>query len=393
MKTVNSTNEWRKITPDDGHYFFGYYDRNPWDHTITRHLTLKVGQCDRVPVRGETAEIGFVDIKSGKYEAQTTTRCWCHQQGSMELWLPHRPGCFIYNDYDEANDRIVARIFEVGKGIVGNYDIPVYAMSPDGRYAVSLNFARIPRRGYSYADAVLPKEFHPDLDREGIFLMDLHTGEYRLIVSYRDMIRIFPAKYWLDDVYIWLNHAIFNCDGTKLLWLLRHCPDPRNPVWCTHMYTANIDGSELRCPLPQFYWDKMISHQHWGRTPNEILIDANWRGAGFEYVVFDERVLPLQAERISHGAGPMGHLVFSPDNQTLLADTYPQPDNKQRLYAVDAATGILTELGAFNHIREEGAIVETRCDLHPRWSRDGKLITVDSINDGKRGIYLLEYRR
>ena len=23
--------EWKKITPDDGHYFFGYYDRNPWN--------------------------------------------------------------------------------------------------------------------------------------------------------------------------------------------------------------------------------------------------------------------------------------------------------------------------------------------------------------------------
>ncbi len=382
---------WRKITPNDGHYFFGYYDRNPWDHTGTRHLTLKVPQCDRLPKRGETAEIGFVDMTSGKYEPQTTTRCWNHQQGSMELWLPHRPNCFIYNDYDEENDRIVARIFEVGRGVVGHYELPVYSISPDGRYAASLNFGRICRRGYSYADAVLPEAFHPDYDRDGIFLLDLHTGEHKLLVPYREMLRIFPAKYFLEEAYIWLNHIIFNCDGSKLLWLLRHCPDPLRPKWQTHMYTSNLDGSELRCPLPAFYWNpNLISHQIWGRTPNEILIDANWQGKGFEYVVFDERILPLRAERISRGAGGMAHLIFSPDGRHLLADSYPGDDNCQTLHLADAATGELKHLGAFRHEREKDYPVDTRCDLHPRWRPDGNAVTVDSIHDGRRGIYFMD---
>lgn len=388
---ISGKYRWRKITPDDGHYFFGYYDRNPWDHTQTRHLTLKIPQCDRIPERGEEAEIGFVDIVSGRYEPQTVTRAWCHQQGSMELWLPHRPNCFIYNDYDETKDRIVAKIFEVGRGVVGAYDLPVYCISPDGRHAASLNFARICRRGYSYADAVMPEAFHPDYDRDGIFILDLHTGESKLIVSYREMIKIFPAQYWLDDLYLWLNHIIFNCNGSKLLWLLRHCPDPLRPAWQTHMYTANLDGSDLRCPLPSFYWSPhAISHQIWGRTPNEILIDANWRNRGFEYVIFDERVLPLRAERISPGAGGMAHLIFSPDGRTLLADSYPDAQNTQTLHLVDAATGELEKLGTFNHERKPDYPVDTRCDLHPRWRPDGRIVTVDSIHDGRRGIYLLE---
>lgn len=65
--------EWKKITPDDGHYFFGYYDRNPWNCDGSRHLTLKAPQCERLPLPGETAEIGLLDGKGG-YEPLTRTR-------------------------------------------------------------------------------------------------------------------------------------------------------------------------------------------------------------------------------------------------------------------------------------------------------------------------------
>ena len=154
------------------------------------------------------------------------------------------------------------------------------------------------------------------------------------------------------------------------------------------MYTVNLDGSDLACPLPHFYWDKMISHQIWGRTPHEVLIDANWRGEGFEYVSFDERGRPLRAARLSRGQGPMGHLVFSPDGQWLLADTYPV-NGIQTLALVRAGTGEYRPLGRFRHEQPPDYPVDVRCDLHPRWSADGKLITVDSIHSGERKIYLL----
>ena len=76
---------WQKLTPDDGYdYFFGYYDRNPWDNTISRHLTLKVPHINRLPQVDEPAEIGFV-TQDGKYTALVTTRVWCHQQGCLSF--------------------------------------------------------------------------------------------------------------------------------------------------------------------------------------------------------------------------------------------------------------------------------------------------------------------
>jgi hypothetical protein len=387
---IHETLNWQCLTPGSGHHFFGYYDRCPWNHDNSKHLCLRVDQCERLPEPGETAEVGYVERNGGGFVKLTETRAWCHQQGAMTLWLKHRPEAFIYNDYDADNKRIVTRIYELGQGVTGEYEHPIYTMSPDGRWGVSLNFSRIPRRGYSYADATLSAERQPDLDHDGIFLVDMHSGESKLIVSYRQMLPFHPVPYGLDEVYWWLNHAIFNCDSSKLLFLFRQCRDSSQPApWKTHMYTVDLDGGNLSCPLPDFYWNGSISHQIWGRTPHEVLIDANWRDTGSDYVVFDERVLPLRAERISSGLGPMGHLIFSPDGKWMLADTYPQ-DGMQTLALVDTATGECREIGRFRHEQPDTYPVDVRCDLHPRWSADGSLITVDTIHDGVRKLYLLE---
>jgi len=382
---------WEKLSPSDGHYFFGYYDRNPWNAENTLHLALKVGQCERLPQAGETAEVGVLEAATQTFHRFATTRAWCHQQGSMTLWLKHRPGHFVFNDWDVKERRLVARICSLEQGVVGVYERPVYALSPDGRWGASLSFERIPRRGYSYADATLDTA-PPDLDGDGVFLLDMLSGASRLLVSYRQMFAIHPAAYTMEGMHSWLNHLIFNCDSSKLLFLLRHCAEPRKAIpwpWWTHMYTVGLGGEDLACPLPHFYWNGMISHQIWGRHPHEVLIDANWRGEGHEYVVFDDRVLPLRAERVSRGMGSMGHLVFSPDGKTMLADTYPV-EGRQRVALVDCASGEWRELGSFRHEQPASYPVDVRCDLHPRWSTDGSRVTVDSIDDGKRGVYSLK---
>ncbi len=387
---IHQSLSWQRLSPADGHYFFGYYDRCPWNASQSLHLALKVPQCERIPTRGERAEIGFLRQDGASFERVASTRCWCHQQGSMTLWLTHLQDAFIFNDYDEKENRLIARVFQIAKGEVGRYELPIYSISPDGRWGVSLNFGRNPRRGYSYADALLPDARHPDMDGDGVFLVDLHSGASRLLVSYRELFAAHPVPYDVDDMFVWMDHAIFNCDSSRLLFLFRHCYNSLAcDKWRTHMFTVGVDGKELLCPLPDFYWKGMISHQIWGRTPREVLIDANWRGHGTEYVIFDERTLPLRAERVSKGLGPMGHLLFSPDGEWMLADTYPDSSGFQRLALVRCATGEVREIGRFGHFQTAGTSVDVRCDLHPRWSRDGSLITVDSIHIGARAVFML----
>ena len=393
------TGDWKLFSPDDdAHYFFGYYDRSPWDNSGRWHLALKVAQGDHLPAVGETAEIGLLDRENpGTFETLTTTNAWCHQQGCMELFLPRRPGCFVYNYFDEEKRKLVARIFEPGKGVVGAYDRPIYAISGNGRWAVSLNIGRIPRRGYSYAPTPAPlDEWHPaDLDADGLFLMDLDSGESKLLVSYRTMLERHPYAYTASDQYIWLNHAIFNSDSTRLLWLFRQTEDPVTikKFWQTFMFTCSIfDPSDAECIIPDALWRHDITHQIWGHDPREIMVDARWGHHEFELVSFDESRHPFIARKISSGIGERGHSVYSPDGRYVLLDTYPIGEAKdhQKLLIIEAATGKCKEIGEFRHVLPPGAAADQRCDLHPRWSADSRRITVDSIDSGKRRIYILE---
>lgn len=99
MTAISERYEWTCLTPGEGHFLFGYYDRCPWDRGNRLHLALQVPQQHRLPEPGETADVGLVDRGTPGFLRLATTQAWCHQQGAMTLWLPRRPGCFVYNDF------------------------------------------------------------------------------------------------------------------------------------------------------------------------------------------------------------------------------------------------------------------------------------------------------
>ncbi|MCX5676028.1 MAG: hypothetical protein NTX87_13555 [Planctomycetota bacterium] len=83
-----------------------------------------------------------------------------------------------------------------------------------------------------------------------------------------------------------------------------------------------------------------------------------------------------------------GHCSFSPDRRWMLTDTYPGQERKRALLLYRMPAGPRTDIGRFFAPPEIDG--PTRCDLHPRWSRDGKTVSLDSAHEGSRQVYVLD---
>ena len=87
-----------------------------------------------------------------------------------------------------------------------------------------------------------------------------------------------------------------------------------------------------------------------------------------------------------------GHCSFSPDRRWVLNDTYPDTYGMRTLMLYRWRDGKRIDLARLYSPKERWW-GEIRCDLHPRWSRDGNRICVDSVHNGERQMYLIDIPR
>jgi len=377
---------YRAITSGPKAHWFGYYDKYQFDPTGRYVLGMEVDFEDRPPRPDDLVRLGMVDLEDGdRWIPLAESRAWCWQQGCMFQWLPGSDCEVIYND--RKGDRFVAVVLNVFTKTARVIPNPVYAVSPDGTQAVSLNFARVGRTrpGYGYVGVADPgvDEAHPDDD--GIFLVDLASGESRLVVKLDQMARLGLPEPTTPGTQHWFNHLLFNPDGSRFIFLHRWHRTAARTNWYTRMFTARPDGTGLHCVADH----NMVSHFIW-RNPREILAWSTEPDHGDRFHLYRDQ------EDVAHiiGDGVLktdGHCTYSPDGEWVLTDSYPDRKTRmQPLMLFHPDDGRLVELGKFYLAPVDD--VQLRCDLHPRWSRDGGSVCIDSKHSGQRQMYILDVR-
>jgi hypothetical protein len=364
------------------HHFFGYYDKYPWNASGRFHLALEVDFIDRQPTRDDLVTIGMIDTEDGnRWIPLAQTSAWNWQQGTMLQWLPSSPeDTIIYNNRDD-DDRFYAVIHNVVTGKKRRLSRSFYAVGQD--YAVGLNYARLhhTRPGYGYPDGAentLPDQ-HPDHD--GVYRIDLDTGESELIISLQMLFetQTIPRMHLGPH---WVNHLTISPEGSNFVFLNRCQFDPK-VRFNDRFYRSSPDGKDIRLVHDNTYFS------HFGYFDERTIV-AYARTPGTEideyalYDLYEDKFTPIGQDVFSSD----GHCSFSPDRKWMLTDTYPDADSNRVLILYEMATGRRVDIGKFFSPPELKN--EIRCDLHPRWSCDGRKVSIDSAHTGERQVYVID---
>lgn len=369
------------LTQGPKHHFFGYYEKSPWNTSQTMLLTHEVCFNDRPPGPDDRVTVGIVHLSDNHFEPLAESLAWNWQQGAMLAWHPADPDHLLVH-----NDRRDGELVGVVRNTSGKeqhvYERPFYALSPDGKTAWSLNFARlaIHRPGYGYAGLFDPWADSPHPNDDGIYAMDLASGKSSLIVTLDELARRDPIP-TMEGQFHWVNHIQASPRGTRIAFF--HLWRESGNGWGVRLYVAQPDGRELACVLDT----GRISHYDW-LDEDHLLVWARHRDGGEHFLLVDVR----NGSYHVYGEGVLtedGHDSFSPDRRWVLNDTYPDRYDMRTLMLVSWPEGKRLDIARLYSPKAKWW-GEIRCDLHPRWRRDGRQVCIDSVHSGSRQIYVVD---
>lgn len=382
-----------KLSPnDDEHeYFFGYYDKSPWDITDRYVLCLKADDTSRDASPKSVADILIIDTQKDMNDKDrirkiAETHSWNVQQGCMLQWLgPDFSSKVLYNDY--RNGKYCSVILNINSMTEKVIDMPVYSVSPDGKFALTLDFSRLYnlRPGYGYYN-VEEKTKGVKLPNEtAIWYVDLERNECKPLLSYIDFAKFQIRNEMQDNRTIHkVNHIMISPNGKRFMVLYRWFVGERK---YSRLITCNVDGSDMYVLLDE----DMVSHCYW-KNDDEIIAFANKKGMGTGYYLMKDKT--QEFERCWSALTEDGHPSYSPNGQYVVTDTYPDRTRISRIKVMDANNldndSVKIVAKVFSPFKYDN---DTRCDLHPRWNRNSNKICFDAVFEGYRGLYVVNIER
>jgi len=366
-----------RISPDDGmEYFFGYYDKSPWDATDRYMLSLRVKNTYSSVAPNEPAEIVIFDTQNNNsFEVIGKTHSWNIQQGCMLQWLgPDFFDRIIYNDFRDGEYCSVIYNLRLKQEIV--ISMPVYSVSSNGTFALSLDFSRLHRLrpGYGYSNKE-DRNLGKCHNSPCIWKIDLANGDIKPLLKYSDFAN-FEPRTEMQNAEHKVNHIMLNPSGDRFMVLHRWINGSKR---YTRLVTINSDGTDMY----NLSDDNMTSHCTW-KNDTEILAFAhkNMEGNGY-YLMKDKS---KDYERKWPELTSDGHPSYSHDGRMVVTDTYPDRTRMATVYRL-GDKNVVKLARVFAPFKYDN---ELRCDLHPRWNRSGNKVCIDSVFEGNRRLYSIE---
>lgn len=371
--------ELREFSQGGKETFFGYYDKSPVNKTsefIIYHASDYA--TSKLPEPKKQILIILANFKTGKILSKFTTKAYNWQQGAKLMWISDFE--FIFNDFDKKTGKYISKIVNAKTGkFRKNVPFPVYDIA--GKIALSLNFERLSilRPDYGYRNIKVKLRNLPDTQNDGIFKIDINTGKFTLLISLQDLIELEP-NINMNNALHKVNHIMFSPAGNKFIFLHRYFKDG---IKLDRLILADIDKKNMKVLSDH----EMISHCYWLDNTNIISFMRRFETGDKYYIINTETFKIKQiGEEIIDKFGDGHPSVFG---NKMIFDTYPNRSRMKELFSYNIEENNLSKLGEFfEPFKYYG---ETRCDLHPRGSFDGKFLFFDSVHSGLRRLYCMSF--
>jgi hypothetical protein len=379
-----------QLTSGTKHHFFGYIGQCrtiPWNESGQYILGLEIDAIDRMPEPGEAATIFLIDTHdNNKILRLDKTHAWNPQQGCMFYWNPLAPETqFFFNDRDIETGEVFTVVYDIKENKrVREYrfeDTPIGngGVAADGSAWLGLNYGRLARlrlvTGYPGALDWSKDEIAPAND--GMFFVDIKTGEKRLLVSYQQLEeKIKEREPELEHTGLFINHTLWNRESDRIYIFARAGWNGTMKKRINIPFSVRSDGTNL-----SLHEKHIGGHPEW--ADSSLLIGREGNKQIFYDVVRKEVVGQLGTTEMF--PDPEGDIALSPDGNWFVNGYKKEAENFYTVYRFSDGSFVRSEglsKGSFSG--------DIRIDPAPRWNRTNDAILVPGIDENNtRQMFLI----
>lgn len=433
MRRVIETKYIKKVfetESSDYSEWFGYYNYDTLNSSQTKMLCGRALFDGVSPEKGMSIILGYYDLQSKAFTAIGESDSWNWQQGAMMQWLPSSDGDekIIYNS--SMGDHLISRIYNLRTRLTTDISWPIYGLTPDGKKSISLELERSRWcRAYHYKSVENNSMEGAVYEGDGVFEIDLETNKRRRIIAIQDVISTGYQPEFATSKH-WLEHIMISPSGKKFCFLHRFSPVDNVFAYKTRLLIANIDGSNLKevdgwqsMSWSHFGWQSDDSFAIYTREGGRYKNVLGFKNALLSHhplsnlykktmIAMSTRVPYMLGRHLSGSHSYYRHYQLDTDNNARLDDNY-----ESGLFSIDGHPSFtqggkymitdsypdrqrMQRLIIFNTQSKKGKIVgrfyasyrgnPASCDLHPKLSRNGKYVVVDSAFDEKHHMIVYE---
>jgi len=392
LKRVNELKlQIQQITHGPKHHFFGYIGQSltiPWNRSERYILSLRTDFHDHMPKPYEAADIVLIDTQNNYHVIpMEKTLGWNFQQGTMFYWNPkHAESQFFFNDRDPKTQQVFTVLYDIEQRCrIREYrfdDVPVAngGVCPTGEFFLAINYGRLARlrpvTGYPGAADPTAEVAAPEND--GIFRVDIATGQRKLLVSFRQLRDLLVNKHdRINEAEFYINHTLCNRSG-ELVYFFARARVGDDSMAVNVPCSIRTDGTGLRMH------EYIGGHPEWDE--GSVIIGAKGR----RQVLYDveKRCIIGQIGTEGDFVSPGGDISLSPDAKWFV-NGFSTNNRKQNQYILfRRSDGFSVRSKAFSRGPYQRG--ELRIDPAPRWNRQGNAILVPGIAaDDTRQLHLV----